>query len=73
MFKVGDNLKNGAKILAVKYDENSNEYTVLAFYNNSEFVTWKAFEPCRSEIHETFWGHYFQNDLEAALTDFKTR
>lgn len=68
--KIEDTLKNGATVLQVRADGHGGE-VVLALYSGSEFVTWVAsYGP---DSPETFWGHYFDSDLPAALADFQDR
>jgi hypothetical protein len=64
---IGDTLKNGATVLQVKPDGRGGEI-VLGFYHGSEFVTW-----VHTEEGGTFWGHYHDTDLPAALADFDAR
>jgi hypothetical protein len=69
---VGETLPNGATVLKARFQRSpmGPECIVLALWN-AEFVTWSAARPEISWF--TYWGHYFDTDLESALTDFKTR
>ena len=66
----GDNLDNGALLIAIKQKER--RYYVLGLQYKAaepEYVTW-AFDPeCDGA---TFWGHYFK-DFNLAAKDFAER
>ena len=61
MFEFGDKLPNGSTV--IRYAD----LIVLAYFNE-QFVTWR----CDNEGN-TYSGHYFGDDIEAAGADFKKR
>lgn len=67
--KVGDKLPNGATALQVRVVA-PNRSVVLAIFHD-EFVTWEA-GLAAGEI-QTYWGHYYYDDLPTALVDFNER
>lgn len=69
---VGNRLRNGALVLAVKPYAGAMPDTgivVLALANQREFVTWV----CYPDGSEAYWGHYFNTDIAAALRDYEAR
>lgn len=56
-----DTLKNGALVLAIE-----GEVVLCAW--RDEYVTWVI-----GPHHDTYWGHYFGADLDAAVADFERR
>jgi hypothetical protein len=80
---VGDDLPNGARLLALRWtevEENVMGGVVLAVRSgHSPFVTWRrTVEVSLSatghpfQTDSCFWGHYF-NHLQDALNDFEER
>jgi len=65
---IGDQLANGATLLAWKEERDS--VIVLALSQKNEFVTW---ELCpQTSVGATHSGHYHAT-LLSAVEDFKTR
>lgn len=64
-FAVGSTLNNGATVLQAKQPQD--DIVVLGFING-EFVTWKV-----NGERMAFWGHYFDQNLAAALKDYEAR
>lgn len=56
-----ETLKNGATVI-----ERQNDIVLAKWYG--EYVTW-AIDPSG----DTYWGHYHNTDLEAAVQDFNQR
>lgn len=71
LIEVGQHLRNGAVVLALKQYHTGPDggIIVLAMTYYGEFVTWVS----TRDGSESFWGHYFSGDIEAALNDFKKR
>ena len=75
MIQLGDNLPNGATVLALNYRCNhvgEKKYYVLCFTSSSAvepFVSWFV---DINDPSSTSTGHYYKT-LEECLSDFKTR
>ena len=72
MPRMNDVLSNGARVIDSRKlsDNPKDEYLAVVLCGFQEqYVTW--------EYNRTdgacFWGHYFQDDLEKAQSDFITR
>jgi hypothetical protein len=61
---MNNTLPNGAEILAI--DRTAG--IVLAFFRDSEYVTWGI-----DRKDNAYWGHYFDGDIVAATKDFEAR
>lgn len=68
---MGDRLKNGAIVLAVKpyTPAMGNTGVVFLALSHRDFVTWVGYP----DGSETYWGHYFGVNLTGALADFQAR
>lgn len=68
---VGDTLRNGGVVLAVKpyVPGHSRDGLIVLALCRGEFVTWVS----EADGSEAFWGHYFRTDLGKALADFEAR
>lgn len=60
---VGDKLRNGATVLAVR--SNPARYTIVAAHwvcssTSHAYVTWAV-----DDNKDTYWGHYFKTEAEA--------
>lgn len=68
---IGDKLRNGATVLAMKpyTPGNARDGLIVLALAHREFVTWV----CESDGSEAFWGHYYGMDLVSALAGFEAR
>ncbi len=70
---IGDKLRNGATCLQVAAPTAGTvRWTVLAL-SNDEYVTWSIYHHADGSSSGTCHGHYFGQDLGAALADFRKR
>lgn len=65
--RFGFRLPNGASVLSAT-DGNAGEGVVLALLGG-DYVTWRY----NAANHETYWGHYFVTDFNAAWKDYVSR
>lgn len=63
-FGCGAVLPNGAVVI----EHHSKDGVVLAKFKGAEYVTWMI-----GEDGDTYWGHYFGGNLEAAVIDYNKR
>ena len=56
-------LKNGAQVI-----QHDGTMTIVLCIFRDELVTWNI-----DQDGNAYWGHYFKDDIESAVADFKAR
>lgn len=78
--KVGEKISNGAMLIAKRpsaHMTDQNNYIVLCLVQHNdtirpfEYVTWTLM--ANGESYDTYWGHYWGDNLQMAVEDYYAR